>query len=88
MSRINRLNKFLTHMLLINNLWLDNFKALNVKNIPMGKVPYSGGKIKFLMDKTLHHGDKNLTNRDGLLQLDLLINLQCLSILNCDSWLY
>ena len=67
MSKVNRLNNLLTYMLLINNLWLDNFKAFKVKILPTGNVTYSGRKIKCHMDKTLQYGDKIVTSRDELL---------------------
>lgn len=40
------------------------------------------------MDKTVHYGDKILTNRDGSRQLGPLIDLKFLSIPNCHSWLH
>jgi len=57
MSKTNGLNNLLIHMLLINNLWPDSFKAFKVRILPTGKVTYSGGKIKCLMDKILTNGD-------------------------------
>ena len=65
MSKDNRLNNLLTHMLLISSLWQGSIKATQVKILPTGKVTYSGGNIKCHMDKTLHYGDKILTNKDG-----------------------
>ena len=88
MSKVNKLNNLLTRTLLISNLWLDSSKVFKVKILPTAKVTYNGGKLKCHMAKTLHYGDKIRTSRDGLLQLDPFIDLQCLSILNFHSWLH
>ena len=88
MSKLNKLNKLLTHMFLISSLWLESIKATKVRILPTGKVTYNGGKIRCHMDKILHYGDKILTNRDGPRQLEPLIDLKCLSIPNCRSWLH
>ena len=82
MSKVNRLTNLLTRMLLINYLWPDSFKAFKVRIVPTRKVTYSGGKIKCHINKTLHYGNKILTSRDGSHQLDLLVDLKCLSIPN------
>lgn len=88
MSKVNKLNDLLTHMLLISNLWPDSSKVFKVKILPTAKVTYSGGKIKCHVTKNLHYGDNILTNRDGILPLDSLIDLQCLSMLSFHSWLH
>lgn len=65
-------------MLLIITLWLDSFKAINAKILPMGRVTYSEGEIKCHMDKIIHYGEKITINKDGLYSLGPLRSDKCL----------
>ena len=88
MSKVNRLNSLLTHTLPISNLCLDSFKVFKVRILPMVKEIHNGGNLRFHMAKIPHCGAKILTSRDGLLLMDLPINLPCLLTLNYLSWLH